>query len=248
MKQVFTKNHNEEFKKYFWIKNKASKFEQKYIHKTEKYIKYVKWIPWIRMIWIWNSISMNAWNEASDIDLYIVTDLNRMWFVRIFVTLIFSLLWVRKNDTRHAWRFCLSFFSTLKWMDFSTFKLENDIYLYFWIIYFKPILDYGDTYKLFIESNSRWANFSEYKDIINNNKKFIKFMKPIYWNTYTSQKKETTKLSILNFIDNTLKKVFLPKTTKHFERLWKPFWIIINNNLLKFHNWDIREKIKEELV
>jgi len=60
-------------------------------------------------------------------------------------------------------------------MDFSNFKLENDIYLYFWIVYFKPILDFNNTYELLLEKNSNWADFSEYSDIIEENKKIVKY-------------------------------------------------------------------------
>ena len=60
-------------------------------------------------------------------------------------------------------------------MDFSNFKLENDIYLYFWIIYFKPILDFDNTYELFLEKNNNWADFSEYKNILEKNRKLVKY-------------------------------------------------------------------------
>jgi hypothetical protein len=62
-------------------------------------------------------------------------------------------------------------------MDFNSWKLENDVYLYFWIVYLKPILDYNNTYEDFLKVNSKWADFSEYEDIIEENKKFIKFKK-----------------------------------------------------------------------
>lgn len=240
MTQVFTKNLHIKFAKYLNFKDKAWKYEKKYIEKTKKYIKYIKWIPGLRMIWIWNSISMNWASKDSDIDLYIVTTKNSMWFVRITITFIFQILWVRKNSKKHAWRFCLSFFSTTKWMDFSNFKIENDIYLYFWVIYFKPILDYNNTYKKFIEINSKWANFSNYKDIIEKNKIYISYSK----NNYSKTEKTN---SILKCINNLLKRIFLPKALKSYKKLGKPFWVIINKNMLKFHDKDIRKKIKEEL-
>jgi hypothetical protein len=52
----------------------------------------------------------------------------------------------------------------------------------------------------------------------------------------------------LTIINNILKKIFLPKTLKHYEKIWKPYGIIINDNLLKFHNNDIRKKIRKKLV
>ena len=237
MKQIFGEKIFNNFKKYFKIKEEYSKEEKKYFDKAYKYIKYIKWIPWIKMIWIWNSLATKSATEKSDIDLYIVTDKNAMWFVRIFVTFIFQIFWVRKDEKNHAGRFCLSFFSTIDWMDFWKFKIENDIYLYFRIMYFKPILDYNETYKKFLEINSNWANFDDYKDIIEENKKFIKYKKNKKWSN----------IFFVWFFDKILKKIFLPKTLNHFERIWKPYGVIINDDLLKFHNWDIRQEISKKL-
>ena len=239
MKQTFSDTYHNKFKSYFWIKKSPSKIEEEFYKKTKKYINYIKWIPWLKMIWIWNSISMNCSTKDSDIDLLIVTSPNKLWTIRIIITFIFTLLWVRKTKNKHAWRFCLSFFTTTNWLNFWDFAIKNDIYLYFWIIYFKPILDYNNTYNLFLEKNNSWANFSEYKNIIENNKKYITF------NSY-SAKDEVRKWS--HFLNSLLKKIFLPKTLKHFEKIWKPFWVIINDNLLKFHNNDLRKKIREELT
>ena len=237
MKQIFGEKIFNNFKKYFKIKEEYSKEEKKYFDKAYKYIKYIKWIPWIKMIWIWNSLATKSATESSDIDLYIVTDKNAMWFVRIFVTFIFQIFWVRKDEKNHAGRFCLSFFSTIDWMDFWKFKIENDIYLYFRIVYFKPILDYNETYKKFLEINSTWANFDDYKGIIEENKKFIKYKKNKKWSN----------IFFVWFFDKILKKIFLPKTLNHFERIWKPYGVIINDDLLKFHNWDIRQEISKKL-
>ena len=232
--QRFDKNIHKKFIKYFNIKKNPSQIEMDFLAKTEKYLNYIKWLPWLRMAWIWNSISMNCATKNSDIDLLIVTTKNSMWFNRIFITLIFELLWVRKTNKKHAWMFCLSFFSTLDWLDFSLWKIENDIYLYFWIIYFKPILDYNDTYSLFLKKNSSWADFSEYNMNIENNKTYVKYIK--ITSSFASKS-----VVFFNFI---FKKIFLAKTLKSYNKLKKPYWVIINNDLLKFHNRDIRKEVR----
>lgn len=237
MKQNFDRFYFEKFKNKFKIKEKPSKIEEEYFKKTVKYLKFIKWIPGIKMIWVWNSLAFFWANKDSDIDLYIVTNKNAMWFVRILVTFIFQILKVRKTAKKHAGMFCLSFFSTIDWMDFSSFKVENDIYLFFRILYFKPILNYNKTYETFLEKNNSWADFSDYKDILEKNKKFIKYEK-------------NTKNKVWLFVklfDKIFKKIFLPKTKRHFERIWKPFWVIINDNLLKFHNSDIRKEVFKNL-
>ena len=260
MKQKFDKNIHEKFKAYFDIKNNPSDIEKWFYKKTEKYLKYIKRIPGLKMVWIWNSIAMNSATSDSDIDLYIVTSPNSMWLNRIIITLFFQILWVRKNEKHHSGRFCLSFFSTTDWMDFSDWKLENDVYLYFWIVYFKPILDYDNTYESFLEKNSSWADFGQYSEIIEENKKYVR-----YWTSYKDKtplnsplpSKDWTRIRgdekqidgiFVSNLNTILKKIFLPKTLKHFEEIWKPFGVIINDDLLKFHNGDIREKIKKELI
>jgi len=113
-------------------------------------------------------------------------------------------------------------------MNFSSWKIENDIYLYFWIVYLKPILDYNNTYEKFIEINSSWADFSEYNNFFEENKGYIK---------YTSLKEKTTKSIpsplhsevlplkkeeinvFIKIINNLIKKIFLSKTLRHFEKI-----------------------------
>ena len=121
--EKYTTQDKEKFDKLMWNKESDSEIEKNFYKKTEKYIKFIKWIPGIKMIGIWNSISMNSATKNSDIDLLIVTDNNKMWLVRILVTLIFQILWVRKTSKKHSWRFCLSFFCTLKWLNFWKFIL-----------------------------------------------------------------------------------------------------------------------------
>lgn len=235
--QTFSQKEHQKFKNYFNIKNDLSEIDKVLFDKTYKYIPYIKWIPWIKFVWVWNSTSMFASNKDSDIDLFIITSPKRMWIVRILTTLIFGLLWVRKTNKFHAKRFCLSLFSTTDWMNFKDFALENDIYLYFRIIYLKPILDFNNTFNAFLASQT-WSDFSGYKNIIEENKKFIKFLWFSFWDNS----------KILDFVDNILEKIFLPKTIKSFELLWKPYGIIINKNMLKFHNCDKRKQIKKELL
>ncbi len=243
MKQQFTKKDLTNFQQLLKNNKKSSKIVNNFYKKTYKYLRFIKWIPWLLMVWVWNSISMNSANKSSDIDLFIITKKNRMWLVRILVTLIFQILWVRKNSKHHAWRFCLSFFATENWLNFWDFALENDIYLYFWIIYLKPVLDYNNTYDKFIKINENWADFSEYRDIIEDNRKYI--TPSPRTSGVPLEKGKNSKF--LDYIDKILKNIFEKKSLRTYEKIWKPYGIIINNNMLKFHNNDKRKQIKKEL-
>ncbi len=237
--QKFTKITHKKFINHYKIKKTPSEIDKKLLQKTQKYLNFVKWIPWLRMIWVWNSVSMNYSTKKSDIDLFIVTTQNSMWLNRALITLIFQIIWQRKTKNKHQQKFCLSFFSSIEGLNFNSWKLKQDIYLYFRIIYFKPILNYNNTYSLFLSKNSSWANFDDYSKIIETNKTYIKYEKNI----------ENIKDNFLiMFIDKLIKKILLKRTLNTQKKLKYPFWVIINDNLLKFHDKDIRKKIRNKLL
>lgn len=172
--QRFNQEEFNKFNTYFWVKSEYNKIETDYIKKTEKHLNIIKFFPWIRLVAIVNSLSMKAASEESDIDLFIVTTSNSMWLNRFLITLYFSLFWLRKTKSNHAGKFCLSFFMTDNNLDFKNIALKDDIYLYFWIIYLKPIINNNDSYDLFLNQNKSWASFIEYQNIIKENKKIYK--------------------------------------------------------------------------
>lgn len=224
-------------KEYLWMKDEPGNIENIFMKKARRYVRFIKNIPWIKMVAVWNSVAMNNATQNSDIDLFIITSKNRLWFVRIISTFFLTILGLKKTKKNHAWKFCLSFFCTTDWMDFSTFSLENDIYLYFWIAYLKPILNYDSTFEKFIKANYSWADFSEYEELIQNNMWYIKYEWNSFWN----------KSKLLNIIDKILKWIFERRTFKKYEKLWKPYGIIINENMLKFHDNDKRQEISDVL-
>lgn len=250
MKQSFFHKQHKAFKEYFWIKDAAGKWDTVYIEKTRRYIPCISWIPGIKMIGVGNSLSMNSGNKNSDIDLFIVTATHSLWFVRIVTTLVFQLLWVRKTASKHAGRFCLSFFATTNALNFWAFAIENDIYLYFWIVYFKPLYDHWGIYNRFLQENSKWADFSKYTDIIIENKKYIVYnsKSKVKEENLPFPKKVPTGGWIIKSIDSLLKHIFLPKTKKSFQKLWKPFGVIISDNMLKFHDNDIRKQVWDTII
>ena len=237
MKQKFTPASIELLKGYLWAKQEPTEIEEKLLKKADKHIQKIQNISGIHMIGICNSISMNAANENSDIDLFIVTSPDRMWHVRIMVTLYFHIRGLRKNNKKHAGKFCLSFFSTTEAMNFWEFALENDIYLYYWILAMKPIVNNNRCYQNFVEENKTWADYMQMRNTFSKHQRDI----PYTWKV----KGEKNKLLDIN--NALLRKIFLPKTLKSFQKLWYPFWVIISDSMLKFHDQDRRKTIKKDL-
>lgn len=234
MRQYYNKEDLKKFQQMFSIQPKAGYYDTYYLQKTKKYFRILQYIPGILFVWVGNSVSMNHSNKDSDIDLFIITKNNHLWWVRIILTFIFQILGVRKNNKHHAGRFCLSFFCSEDGMDFSSWALKKDPYLFFWIVYLKPIINKNKTYESFLKTNEKWAFFDEQFDIIEENKKHILPSKNHFWDHISFQ-----------LFDVWCKKIFLPKTIASFEKLEKPYGVKIEENLLKFHNNDIRIEISK---
>jgi len=233
---TFSQTQLEALQKYMHMTPELWTIEHALIKKAQKYMKYIAWIPGLKMVAIGNSVALGHATKESDIDLFIITTPNSMWLVRILVTGIFGIFCVRKTGKNHAGKMCLSFFVTTDGLDFSDFALENDIYLYFWCVYLCPLIDYDNTFSQFLHAQN-WANFSEYTTQIHTNT--------------TQRITHTGKAKKENFFFNTLntllKKIFLPRTQKSYEKLWKPYGIRIGKHILKFHNNDRRQEIQEHI-
>lgn len=216
-----------------WVKKKPNTHEIYLFERSQKYIQAIRWIPWIEMIAVVNSLSMFATHKDSDIDLFFVTTPKMMWFVRFFVTFIFWILWVWRHRDDIAQNFCLSFFITTDAMDFKKIAIKNDIYLYYWIFYMKPIFIRWDFYEQFLWLNN-WVNIDTFQK--QENQRYITIKKP--------HKKPH---AIWFYLDTFLRYIFLPKTQKQHEKLWRRLGIVISDTMLKFHNIDRRESIRDKI-
>lgn len=249
------KTQLEKFSEIIGIKKIPSEYEESLFLKTQKYCKYISWIPWLKMVAVCNSLSMyatkesketlrNKWTNGSDIDLFIITSSKRLWIVRIIITIIFQLLWVRRHGKKVKDRFCLSFFITEDTMDLSKIAIENDIYLSYWITFLKPILNYDKTYERFITNNKALLDSGYF--IQKDNLAYIKeYHKPKILNFIFENRFSSNILDAKNYI---LRKLFEPKTLRHKKKLWSPFWIVVNEDMLKFTDNDKRYDIRDRIL
>lgn len=215
------------------VKDTPNYHEQYLFDRANTYIRKIANIRGIKMIAVCNSLSMYATHPDSDIDLFIVTEKNMIWYVRFWVTMKLFLygVWRHKDDI--AENFCLSFFVTDEVLNMKNIAIKNDIYLYFWIYFLKPIIISDDIYERFCQENS-WVTIDPEQKAKNTapileNKK----AKPSHW---------------WHRLENRLIRFFLlRKTRKNFESQWYPEWIIISDTMLKFHNTDRRKIIREKI-
>lgn len=112
-------------------KPERSEGETALIRRAEKFCRVLVKFPGIRRIWVCNSLSMNAADGDSDIDLFVETAPGMLWTGRVMATLFFSLLGVRRHGNHVKGRFCLSFFAVEN-ADLGKVAVDDDAYLYEW--------------------------------------------------------------------------------------------------------------------
>ena len=230
--QYFTKQDIKNLERCLQIKKEASSYEEKLWKKVHIYKNILSFIPGVSCVCICNSLAMNACHSNSDIDLFIITQRNRLWSVRIFLTSFFALFGQRKTSKKHAGKFCLSFFISETAPSFETFAIPQDVYLAHWIETLVPIVNKNQSFERF-QANNIWYEIEGLQ------KKDMHLLKK----EYPVQKW----VFIWDVLEKILKSIFLPRTKKSSQKLWEPFGIIISDTILKFHNDDQREAISQKV-
>ncbi|MFZ3233093.1 MAG: hypothetical protein WA194_06335 [Patescibacteria group bacterium] len=193
-------------------KPERSEGETALIRRAEKFCRVLVKFPGIRRIWVCNSLSMNAADGDSDIDLFVETAPGMLWTGRVMTTLFFSLLGARRHGNYVKGRFCLSFFAVEN-ADLGKVAVADDAYLYEWVRRLVRV-DGKDAGKRLPENPKRPS-------------------------------------ALTRAVETVFKALFLPKTLREYERLGKPWGIVISDEFLKFHPEDrrieIRDRVRKEL-
>ena len=238
---------------FYFIKGKTNlveKRKQRYLIAQEKmkaarsFLKILAVLPFIKVILICNDVSYQNAPENSDIDLAIICSENKIWTARFFSTLAMKLLGRRPTLDNHKNKICLRFYLTENNLNLEKISYPNDIHFIYWFNQFLPF--YGDETLInnFIKANnwtkkylpniiqnkgnSRWTIIQ--RDTI---KKFFEFI----LSGWTG-----------NFLEKFLKKIQLAILPKHLLELsGQPNTdVIINDQILKFHDKDNRLEIKKQ--
>ena len=217
-----------------------------HLNKTSKeYLDKVKWYrlifdicPFVDEVFVCNTVAFWSANKDSDIDLFIITKNSKIWTSRLFLSFALWVLRAKRNQENVAWRFCLSFWATKSWankLENIQIKKWNDPYLAIWTSTLIPILNYWyfDEFKWNNDwIQSYWINYTnsnKLKKSVSCIKRMFEF---IFW---------------LGLIENIIKKILKKRCIYKSKRLKNKQWTIISDNILKFHDNDIREVISYKL-
>lgn len=149
--------------------------EEKYRKKAKKFANILCNIPFIKMIAINGSLASGKITKNSDIDFFIITQNNRLWLVRLLITLILDLGFIRAKKNKHSGKICLNHLLTNeKYLlnrqdDYNAYQYSHLIVLY----------STDDTYQEFIKKNQWMKKYYKIKEIIESSKSQNQLLKKI---------------------------------------------------------------------
>ena len=237
------KNVNEDGLWDSFSRDQKSEYMDEYLKEVKRLKSTFQSIPFVEQIFLCNSISFNALDENSDIDVFIIAEPWRIWTVKFWSMILFTLKWAKRIWKKSRKKICLSFFITSDSQNLYPISLPTlDIYLAYWIAHL--VLIYQPDEKLnnsFFESNKwvKWIlpNYQEKQTI-------SLWIDQFHWNTKFKDIIETLwDWFLWNIFEQIVK--YIQKAIIHLKRIWNPIWnkdVIVSDSMLKFHQ-DIREKI-----
>lgn len=237
------KNIEEDKKWNSFSRDQKSEYMDEYLKEIKRLKSTFQSIPFVEQIFLCNSISFNALDENSDIDLFIIAEPWKIRTVKFRSMILFMLKWAKRIWKKSRKKICLSFFITSDQQNLYPISLPSlDVYLAYRISHL--VLIYQPDEKLnnsFFESNKwvKWIlpNYQE-KQIIS------LWINPFHWNTKFKDTIETLwDWFLWNIFERIVKHI--QKAIIRLKRMRNPVWnkdVIISDSMLKFHQ-DIREKV-----
>ena len=227
----------------WFSRDKKSEYMDEYLKEIKRLEHTFQSIPFVEQIFICNSISFNALDKNSDIDLFIITEPWRIRTVKFRSMILFTLKWAKRFWRKSRKKICLSFFITSDTQNLYPISLPSlDIYLAYRIAHLVLIYQPNEEFNNSFFENNKWVkwilpNYQEKQTI-------SLWIKPFTWNTKFKDTMETLwDWFLWNIFEWIVKHT--QKAIIRLKRIRNPVWnkdVIVSDTMLKFHQ-DIREKV-----
>ena len=224
-------------------RNEKSEYMDEFLQEIQRLKTTFQSIPFVEQIFLCNSISFNALDQNSDIDLFIIAKPWRIRTVKFWSMILFTLKWAKRIWKKIRKKICLSFFITSDKQNLYPISLSSlDIYLAYRIAHLVLIYQPEESENSTFFSQNKWIkwilpNFPEKQTI-------SLWIDAFHWDTKFKKFVETIWHWLLGTIFEKIVKL-IQKSIIHTKIRLNPSWnkdVIISDSMLKFHQ-DIRQKI-----
>ena len=215
------------------IREKREIISLKKIRKAQKIAQILGLVSGVKMIAIVSNLAYLNADEGADIDLFIVSEKNRIWTVRFWTVVLMMILGQRPSKRNIKNKICLSYYVSEDNLNLENTKISRlDIHLIYLVSQYLPIYSENGMWQKFIEQN-KWLNkylpnfkYDQPRFLIKSRKKLINFGLPERFYKNIQLKKMAPKL-----------KAAMNKGDKK---------VIINDQMLKLHLNDKRDEINRQ--
>ena len=220
------------------VRSQRRFISEKYWQRVRFYGRMMMKIPFIRMIGVCNNLAYDNASHESDIDLFVVVEPGRLWTARLLLTGLLHFFGVRRHGSKVAGRFCLSFFADTNALDLSSLQIApHDPYLAYWTVLLSPFFG-QKTYRSFQKSNESWlkpyglrfSEFSERHFFPSDRSRLRDFLERLLGGRFGIS------------VEKSIRKRLLPRALKKAQRAPQNAHLIIQDDMLKFHNHDRRKE------
>ena len=206
-------------------------------------IKIIRSVPFLRAVFVCNSVGAGQADKDSDIDFFIVTEKNRIWITRLFITFLLSLFRLRRVGKKINNKICLSFYVTADNLDLAKWRVaDDDIHFAYWLNQMLPIFDPENYYGKFLEANSWTRAYLPNIDIKKISTYADKIGESGIGRVWKNAWEKMWQGSYGDLINNQAKQIQLSKmkhSGKPLDR-GEDKGVVISDGVLKFHEKDTR--------
>lgn len=197
------------------------------------FVRYLRLLPWVRGVAICNTLAFHHTKPESDIDLFVITSVGRVWTVRFLAVFPLIALRLRPREARRD-PIDISFLISEAALDLEPLRLApTDPYFAYWLATLRPVIDRGGIFKALLQANNWVAtslpNIQIASDITTENfaQRILSWISPSEgW---------FEKIQRAKFPDEII------------EQANRSSQVVINAAVLKFHKNDRRQEIREYL-
>lgn len=239
---------------FYFLKNRESIIEtrlERYNLSAKKFkiarraVRIFKYLPFIKTVAVCNSLGSNNAREDSDVDLFIITEANRIWLTRLLLITLIFILGLRPTLDKTKDKICLSYYITTEHLDISDTRILNDdIHLVLWLAGFVRLYERDDYFNKFYQANNEWLkkylpNWQPhqpgYRRRVEDN-----FLSRASYKVgeFLAQKEYG------DYFDSLAKQLQIKYMSQHKKDLAVRHknWVIIEDDILKFHVNDRRQQ------
>jgi len=233
-KQNFIKNEKLFFGLYG---DKPEKIKIDFFRKIRRDAWIFSLMPFVLEVAVCNSVAFGTASEDSDIDLLFVLKDERFFMARAILSLLLKISGKKRGGDCISRRYCLSFLISDSKLAFDEILIENDVYFYYWfreLIFLKGNKSLQD--KL-LKENLSWFELKSYE-----------FKQRFMVKTYAITRVLEFVLSwtLFDFLEDFLAKYQIKRARRKNLGEGSPFGVVIEPGFLKFHNKDMRKRIKKD--